>query len=287
MTSRSLRYLRTNFDDLAIVTSLGHMAATAPEALADGDFAVMAALQRAVPDLANSSQEDVSEYLLAMDADQLQGLTSNVKGVLHEMQFVEIENSNGDSVHAALFESSNHPGYDVTMVDAETGETWALQLKATDNSGYVQDWIDAHPDGEILVTEELAQEMDIESSGIGNEELTADVSTFVDKMQSAADDSVIWDYFPALTLASVAIVVGELWLRLQRGQISAGEFQRLAAHATGMKVGKIALLMAGLSIPVVGQVVGAVLVAQLLINAKSSFFDGRDKHRNSSYVYTA
>ncbi len=41
-------------------------------------------------------------------------------------------------------------------------------------------WIEQHPDGEIVVTEELADKMGIESSGIENAQVTTQVEDFVD-----------------------------------------------------------------------------------------------------------
>ena len=137
-----------------------------------------------------------------MNEDQLGGLVSNVKGVLHEMEFVRIENDNGDSVHAAMFEATNHPGTDVYFVDTGSGEIWEAQLKATDNESYVQDWIDGHADGEILITEELADEMGLPSSGLSNEQLTADVESFVDKMLTTGNSADMWDFLPGLSLRS-------------------------------------------------------------------------------------
>ena len=32
-------------------------------------------------------------YIVEMDEDQLLGLSNNIKGILHEIQFVEIENN--------------------------------------------------------------------------------------------------------------------------------------------------------------------------------------------------
>jgi hypothetical protein len=134
-------------------------------------------------------------------------------------------------------------------------------------------WIDGHADGDILVTQELADEMGLPSSGLSNEQLTTDVEGFVDRMLGTHQSTDLWDFFPALSLVSVSMVVYELWKRKQRGDISSQQFQTLAAKATGLKVGKILALTALLTFPVVGQVTGAILVARLLLSAKSTWFD--------------
>lgn len=269
-----IHYVKTNFDSIAIVTILGKLAFQADsDELNDEDLAVLGALRRAVPDLREASFDEIQDYLEVMGERQLVGLTSNVKGVLHEMEFVRVENEDGDSVYASYFEATNHPDTDIQLIDHATGASWDVQLKATDNASYVQDWIDAHPDGEILVTEELADRLDLETSGESNQELTADVDQFVDKMIAEPETSSLWDYFPALTAASIALVVWQLWRRYRSGEISMTQFKRLSAKATGIKVAKIGMLTVLLAIPVVGQASGAVLIAKLLLSARDTWFE--------------
>lgn len=271
---RGLSYLRKNFDSLAIVTALSSVAISEEtESFDEQEHAVLAALRRSNSVLENAQIPEIQEYLRGLDNAQLPGLVSNIKGVLHEMEFVRVENEDGDSVYASFFPTTNHPGTDIQLIDRSTGETWEAQLKATDNAAYVNDWIENHPGGEILITNELAEHMDLPSSGLSNHDLTTNVEDFVDKMVSADEAAEFWDYFPALGAASVSWVVWEIWLRHQRGEIDLETFKRLSARATGLKIAKIGTICLLLSMPVVGQVTGAVLVAKLLLNAKSTWFD--------------
>ena len=112
------------------------------EALTLGDKLVLEAFNRYSSSL--SDLNTLKNYLSGLSEEQLMGVTSNVKGILHEIQFAAIENNNFDSVYASLYETTNHPGYDVRMFDESTGEEWDIQLKATDNSAYVEDWIEEH-----------------------------------------------------------------------------------------------------------------------------------------------
>ena len=165
-----LQYLRTNLDEITIISSLVALQLEAdPSELSEENLMVLSALERATPSLQGVPIEEVRNYLASMNEDQISGIVSNVKGILHEMEFVRLENEDGDNVYAAMYESTNHPGFDVYLVDNNTGESWDIQLKATDSESYVEDWIETHPDGEILVTEELASEMGIGSSGLSNE----------------------------------------------------------------------------------------------------------------------
>ena len=278
-----LQYLRTNLDEITIISSLVALQLEAdPSELSEENLMVLSVLERATPSLQGVPIEEVRNYLASMNEDQISGIVSNVKGILHEMEFVRLENEDGDNVYAAMYESTNHPGFDVYLVDNNTGESWDIQLKATDSESYVEDWIETHPDGEILVTEELASEMGIGSSGLSNEQLTVNVQDFVDKMLSVDTSSSIWDFFPALSVVSISIVLVELWERRLRGEIDTDQFKVLAAKTTGLKISKIILLMTLLAIPVVGQVTGALLVARIILNAKSSWFDNDSRYTKPS-----
>lgn len=248
---------------------------------------MLAALRRSISVLENAPLPEVQGYLRSLDEDQIPGLVSNVKGILHEMEFVRVENEDGDSVYASFFDATNHPDTDVQFIDESTGETWEAQLKATDDTSYVFDWIDRHPAGEILVTDEIAQVMDLPTSGQSNDGLTTDVEHFVEKMVEAGDADTFWDYFPALSLASASLVVWELWQRHQRSEIDWPAFKRLSARATGLRVAKIGTIGLLLSLPIVGQVTGALLVAKLLLGAKATWYDAAWLQRKAQQVVPA
>ena len=203
-----------------------------------------------------------------MGPDQLAGVISNTKGVLHEMEFVELENADGDSVYASLFPATNNPGYDVEFVDRSTGATWDAQLKATDEASYVEDWIEHHPDGEILVTDEMADHLGLESSGFSNHDLTVQTTDLVDHLVNSDDDDV-WDYVPGLGTVSISLIIWELLQRLKRGEISAPRFRQLVARAVGRKAVKIAGLSFLLTIPGINIVTGAAMVFKLVFSTAS------------------
>ncbi len=274
-TESAIRYIRTNLDEALIIGSLGKLAFANSGALSETDQAVLSAMRRSTNSLHDASPVQVAEYLRGLDDDALPGIVSNTKGILHEMQFVAIENDDGDSVYASIFDATNHPGTDVQFVDTATGETWEAQLKATDSAAYANEWIDAHPGGEILVTDELAGRTELESSGLSNRELTGDVDSFVDKMVSG--DETIWDHFPVITTLTLANIILALWQRYQEGAIDWERFKYLAARASGIKVAKIAMLSGLLAIPVIGQATGALLIAKFLLGAREAIAqDGQD-----------
>jgi hypothetical protein len=264
MSNPTVKYLKNNFDEAAILACLVDLAFTPGFELNEENQAILSALRRSSEEFKFSSVEEIGNRLSVYNDSQIEGLVSNVKGIAHEMEFVKLENEDGDSIFASLYPDTNHPGYDVQLFDEDTGEHWAVQLKASDDKSYVNQWIEQHPDGEIIVTDELAEKMGLQSSGIENEEVTTQVEDFVDKLIDYDDVETLSSYFPMLALASVAMVIWELWKRYKSGQLSYSRFKLLAGMAAGKKTIKVGAIVALLSIPGVNVIVGAALVAQLI-----------------------
>jgi hypothetical protein len=261
-----IRYISRRFDETAVLSTLAKLAFSSDPSLEEEDYAVLAALRRSSKDWQLSIAE-TSERLSSYDDEQILGLTSNVKGILHEMEFQALENEDGDSVVAALFPDTNHRAVDIQMLDQNTGLTWEVQLKATDDLSAINSWMDSNPDTEILVTEELSERMGLESSsGFSNEDLTLRVEEFVDQMIELDDDAEdsLWTYFPALVAASAGIIIFELWRRYRAGLISLDEFKTMTARTVGIKTAKYAGLFSALAVPGLNIIVGAYLLGSLI-----------------------
>ena len=259
-----LEYLKNNFDSMAILGVFTKVTLDNFIEPSIDDQMVIQAFRRYKTDFSDASLEEIGEYLGGMKENQIEGVVNNVKGILHEMEFVRMENEDGDSVTAALYPETNHPGYDVVMYDEDTSQAWQIQLKATEDSSEVNEWIEEHPDGVILVNEELAEELDLPSSGISEKGLEVRVEDVVDKLKDVAEDNSVWDYFPVLTTVSISIIIWELYKRYKAGKITAERFKWMAAKVTGFKMAKIALIMFLLTIPVVNVITGAALVFHLI-----------------------
>lgn len=259
-----IKYIKKKFDNVLIVSTLAKISFDNFDQLNEKETLVLQATKRAIPDLHDKSIEEVSAYLQEMDEDQLLGLANNVKGILHEIQFVEIENNDGDEFTASLFTDTNHPDTDVILTNNITGEISEVQLKATDSSSYVNDWINNHEDGEILVTEEIAEKMDLQSSGQSNSELTTDVNEFVEKLIELDDDSSLWDYMPTLPAISIAIASFHLFKLYKDDKISFQTLKVKFALLTGKKIAKFSIIAGLMMIPVVNVIVGAGLLFNLL-----------------------
>ncbi|MCA8833868.1 MAG: hypothetical protein K8953_02180 [Proteobacteria bacterium] len=262
----AVKFIRTNLDEILILTSFLSLRVGA--VAGETDEAVLAAFQRYSAE--THDLESTQNYLSGLSDEQITGVVSGVKGILHEMEFVKIENTDGDSIAAAMFPETNHQGFDVVMSDAGTGESWELQLKTTDNQDYVQEWMSDYPDGEILVSQEIADELGLQSSGFSNEDLTVRVEDFVDELVSGGVASGLLNLFPTLALVSVAFVWVELYERYRAGDISKEDFVAIIVKATGVKVAKIALIMGLMAIPVVNVVVAVALIAKILHSLASS-----------------
>lgn len=275
--SRSpIHYIRKNFDALAITTVLAKLAWIDDSlTLDEADQAILAALRRSHVGLETASFPDIQRYLKCFDEDQIMGLISNVKSILHDMEFVRLENEEGDCLYASYFNDTRHADFDVLLADHDSGESWHIQLKAIDGSADAKDWILSHPEETMLATEELAAELKIESSDLSNKHLTQSVEDAIDFIVTAKDpnDEHFWDYFPAISIASISLGIYELHQRYQRDEITWSEFKWMAAKISGLKVSKIAFIGLMLGLPVVGQVTGAYLVAKLLLNAKTMWFE--------------
>ncbi|UNW09447.1 MULTISPECIES: hypothetical protein [Acinetobacter] len=275
-SSSPIHYLRKNFDALAITTVLAKLAwnARTPQ-LTEADQAVLAALRCSHAELANAPLEDIQAYLQGFDEQQIVGLVSTVKGMLHDMEFVRLDHEDGDSLYAAYLDQHDHTDFDVLLADQHSGESWQLQLKAIEGTGTGKDWIAAPPEEMLLATEEIAAQLGLESSGLSTKELTQSVEDAIDVIVTAKDpnDEHFWDYFPAISVASVSLAIYELFRRYQQQEISWSEFKWMAAKVSGIKVSKIAFIGLLLGLPVVGQVTGAYLVAKLLLNAKATWFE--------------
>lgn len=270
MTSASFKYLKKNFDDLAIAGLLGRLAIhTSNSGFKDDELSVLAALRRANPQFETLPPDEIADKLASMEEHQIVGLVSSVKGVLHELEFVQMENADGDLVTASIFGNASHPDYDVLLFNGETDEWSQVQLKATDSTSYVQDWINSHQDGEIVVTQELAEKMDLPSSGSSNEELTVRTEDFLDKLQDMEDTNSLSAYLALLTPISICIAAWGLAQRWRVGLITEQVFRTQLTLLTGRKVikfGCIALLM---SIPIINVVTAVALLSKLLFGIQA------------------
>ena len=150
---------------------------------------VLDALRRSKKSLNDASEAELSDYLDGLTPEQMYGVFNNVKGIYHEMLYVEAYNAENTSTYAELHPETNHAGADVIIRDRESNEIVAeVQLKATDNESYVGEHLERYPDITVLATSEVAEVMDgVDSSGLSNPEITNEMK---DTFNRAADNTM-------------------------------------------------------------------------------------------------
>ena len=150
------------------------------------DELVLDAFRRSANELENATPEQIGEYLSGFSPNKLAGVKNNVKGIYHELAYAEAENTDGDQYFARVFPDTNHPGADIEIIDATTGETLeVLQLKATNNVQALVDHLEQYQDISVRVTEELSEKMSADSSGFTNAELSKDLDNTMQKLSES------------------------------------------------------------------------------------------------------
>lgn len=173
---------------------------------------VVEALRRTSTQLHDASEQDLGDYLRSLPAEGLKGMGSNVKGIYHELWYVEQYNATHDDTFARLFEATNHPGADVQICDADTGAMIRqVQLKAVDSAGAVQDHLRRYPDIDVAATEEVAGKFHherVNTSGFSNDALHEESGARLDELRDHTVTSRTGDTaLIALGIASTAELV--------------------------------------------------------------------------------
>ena len=151
---------------------------------------VMDALRRSKNQWGSASDQEIGESLSNYDPEALKGLVNNVKGIYHEMLFIEDYNLAHDDSYAVMHASTSHPGSDIVIFTSDTDEVIAeYQFKSTSSERAVTEHFERYPDIEVMATEEIASKNidGVESSGFTNAELTTDVEQ---TMAAISDTSV-------------------------------------------------------------------------------------------------
>jgi hypothetical protein len=188
---------------------------------------VLEALRRSRNDLENASDEGLIEYASSLSEAQLDGVINNVKGIYHELLFVAAENSDGDIYSAALFEATNHRGADVLITNELTGETQAIQLKATQYRSYIQEHKERYAEFEVFATEEVAGD-GVGSTGYTNEQVTGDTETAMSMLRDAGD-GVVDDAMATSAMIALAYQLGRV---IKSRDISEVEARKVTVEVT-------------------------------------------------------
>ena len=259
-------FLSKNIDELAILAVIDKLSAKKLALTAEEAQVLQAAIRY---DKRIFNKESAIEFFKSRTQSQKIGDASNIKGILHEMEFVKEENEDGDSVVASMFVDKNHPRDDVILTDLKTGDTiGTLQLKTGTSTSIVHDWKAKYPGHEdkLRVSDELAEKTGHKSSGFSDEELEKRTDEFVEKLEDHDNDieDVLKEFAPILTLAGASLAIYKLHQKYKRKEIDIKRLSFLILKITSLKGAKVLMIIAVLNVPIVGPAYGAKLVASLL-----------------------
>jgi len=255
-----ISYFQNNVEEIAILSAFAKLQYEKFDSLSSIDETVIDAIQRSTDELSNANIDEIADYLNGMNEGAIEGFISNVKGILHEIKFTELENLDGDNITAMLFENTNHPSTDVNLLNILTGEETEIQLKATDSIDYVNEYLEENEDEVIKVTEELAEKYNLESSGISNAEITEQVEETVDSISKTGKS--MWNYFPTITMLSISILIYLLWRKKRKNEITKKEFYHKSLKLSGLKISKVVVITFLLSIPGINYITSIVLITR-------------------------
>ena len=170
---------------------------------------VREAFRLAYPDVAEQySFEDVVRRL---DAAELEGFVSGVKGKLFELQYADWLNDGHlpAGLHAELAHSATQPGWDIAILDAHGHTVDVLQAKATESVSYVKEALERYPHIDIVATDEVQRELALQGLGehVANGHVSeAHLEALVRGGVDAADGGMTAHFLPsAAGLALIAL----------------------------------------------------------------------------------
>lgn len=237
---RALRQTRL-IDLAAVATSLAYV---------DRDELDALALQAIRDTNPNFSPQLIDSYT----DDQWMGIVNSAKGKYFEYLVVDRLNQHervgdlylAEGQHAVVAGSMSQPGWDVQITD-ETGQIVHLvQLKASENAGYIQNALETYPEIQILATDEVASQLGehniVLDSNIGVADLEHQIGLTLDGMDRGFMDE-FWSAFnpllPMLVIAaseSYKISVGKSTVRSSALLAKDRAARGLAAGAAGALV---------------------------------------------------
>ena len=202
---------------------------------------VLAALRRFKSDLSGASEGELGDYLRELPESSLRPVAESVKGIYHELLWVEKYNATHTSTYAEIFPDTNHPGADVMVRDAKTHAVMQeLQLKAVGTNAPIAEHMERYPDVPVAATDEVARRMADDGlihSGFANESLR-------EKMHSdfaAIHEHTVSNRAADAALLSLGIASSQELFEMLRGERQFPDAVLNAALKAGAAAGSTAL----------------------------------------------
>ncbi|WP_407409794.1 hypothetical protein [Acinetobacter sp.] len=263
--SQAYHYLNRQLNTLEITQSL--LDVVQSHSLSSQTHVVILALRFAVDEVKNYDAALFQDYLQTIDADQIVALVKNIKIQLSLLECLKLQHEQ-DMLYVAY--PKNHSNTLEVCLHSQDLDAVCLTLSAFGQAP----WSVKNPEEHAIAGVEIVHSLQDENAA-NHKVMLQRVEDAIDLWVTAKDpnDEHFWEYFPAISVVSVSLAIYELFKRYQRQEMSWQQFQWMAAKISGLKVSKIALIGVLLSLPVVGQVTGAYLVARLLLSAKATWFE--------------
>jgi len=277
----SKEFVQKNIDEMAIIAVM-HKIKNGDVLLSEEENIILQAMIRSADRIVDMESAALYvEEMIQRGSESLMGAASNIKGIAHDLQYAKIENEDGDNIFAFVPEDTSHPQYDVLEYNIKTGEQQWVQLKSVSDPNTVYDWIEKYPGSEeaLRVSEEVAQKYGWKSSNISDEMMSKNVDDFFQKLENF--DGTLIDKLietaPPLTVLSSSFAVYRLFEKYQENKITKNKFIFLSVKITGIKAAKISTIIALLSLPVIGQVIGVYLISKVILSAIGIFEISKEK----------
>ena len=271
------KFVKENIDELVILAVIRKIQNN-ELLLSEADNVILASAIRYTNNI--TDLDSARDFFQGRSHEQLIGDSNQLLGIAHEIKYTIKENENGDSVFAFMPDDTSYPQWDIFLIDVETGFKENVQLKIGDQATHIYDWIEKYPgnDDKLRVSEELARELNLPSSGVSNTETTIEVEKFIDKLIADEDQIIkVLTITPSLTIIAMSLILYRLYKRLSKNEINQKQFITMATKMTGLKAGKILTILTLLSMPVIGQVTGVYLISKIILSALDIFDISKEK----------
>lgn len=143
-----------------------------------------------------AATETFAEKVDQLDASQLVGFASGIKGKLFEIEYAK-RLSDGmlpEGYTADLADSANNPGWDIAIKGPDSHVVETIQLKATESVDYVRQALERYPEIDVVTTQEVYGQLvmqgladNITDSGISQDALNRIVGDAIDSASPEMD----------------------------------------------------------------------------------------------------
>lgn len=262
------RYLKQSLSSLEITHALVDVLNT--PVLNDHAHVVLLALRFAQPNLQSADLTEVQQFLHSIDTEHIVSLVKAIKQQLRGISCLKLQHQH-DIMYVA-YQKDEQNALEVCL-QQPSGESMQLNFALPPQTPAIESSIQA-PEDHLMAGAEILASLK-HPPHAEQQVMLQSVEDAVDLWLTIKDpnDEHFWDYFPAISIVSVSLVIYALFKRYQKQEITWQEFCWRAAKISGIKVTKIAMIGVLLGLPVIGQVTGAYLVAELLLNAKATWFE--------------